>query len=283
MSHCHHLFATPLYTQAPAIRQNIHGSTEALLWRRNKALAVAEWARSNALWSIWTPLSMCTWKCKQEKLQQVALGLPVCTPWTGIFLKTMILTQQQKTTAPAQEHCCHERNLRPRQPHCAFSSEITGSYAHKTTLYSTPSTAQATDFVLPEDISPVPILRNKRSGRGGPTGSAKMLTCSPYKRKSEESIKKWKLFQPVIQETKRLRRKWKGILDQQVSKPTRLKKIVIRQRISFVHTAKEGSVMMCKERYRCNETCARTGALKNVQGQTRTNSYAITARRTNRL
>jgi len=55
------------------------------------------------------------------------------------------------------------------------------------------------------------------------------------------------------------------------------------QRMSFVHTAKEGSVMMCKERYRCSATCAGTGAVKNVQGQTRTNSYVITTCRTNRM
>jgi hypothetical protein len=49
---------------------------------------------------------------------------------------------------------------------------------------------------LPDDISPIPILRNKRSGRGRPRSSAEMLTCSPYKRKLEESLNKWKLFQP---------------------------------------------------------------------------------------
>jgi hypothetical protein len=99
------------------------------------------------------------------------------------------------------------------------------------TSYSAPSTAQSTDFILPEDISPILILRNKRSGRDGPTSSAKMLTCSRYKRKLEESIKKLKLFQPGKQETKRLRRKRKEILDQQVSKLTQLKKMVIRQRM----------------------------------------------------
>ena len=42
MLHRNLLFATPLNTLAPAIRQNINGPTEALQWRRNKALAVAE-------------------------------------------------------------------------------------------------------------------------------------------------------------------------------------------------------------------------------------------------
>jgi len=37
------------------------------------------------------------------------------------------------------------------------------------------------------------------------------------------------------------------------------------------------------ERDGCNVTCGRTGALNNVQGQTRTNSYAITAHSTNRM
>jgi hypothetical protein len=54
---------------------------------------------------------------------------------------------------------------------------------------------------LPEHILPVPILRTKRSGRGRPRSSAEMLTCSPYKRKLEESLKKRKLFQRGKQET----------------------------------------------------------------------------------
>jgi hypothetical protein len=55
---------------------------------------------------------------------------------------------------------------------CDLSSEVAGSCALKTTLYSTPSTSQSTGtmstgFILPEDISPIPILGNKRSSRGG--------------------------------------------------------------------------------------------------------------------
>jgi len=89
---------------------------------------------------------------------------------------------------------------------CAFSSVVAGSSALKTTSYSAPSTSHSTEntstnFILPEDISPVPILRNKRSGRGRRRGSAEMLTCSPYKRKLEEFLKKRKLFQPGKQET----------------------------------------------------------------------------------
>jgi hypothetical protein len=89
---------------------------------------------------------------------------------------------------------------------CAFSSVVAGSSALKTTSYSAPSTSHSTEntstnFILPEDISPVPILRNKRSGRGRRRGSAERLTCSPYKRKLEESLKKRKLFQPGKQET----------------------------------------------------------------------------------
>jgi len=55
-------------------------------------------------------------------------------------------------------------------------------------LHSTEN--MSTDYILPEDISPIPILRNRRSGRGWPRSSAKMLMCSPYKRKLEEYIKK---------------------------------------------------------------------------------------------
>jgi hypothetical protein len=89
---------------------------------------------------------------------------------------------------------------------CAFSSVVAGSSALKTTSYSAPSTSHSTEntstnFILPEDISPIPIVRNKTSGRGRPRGSAKMLTCSPYKRKLEKSLKKRKLFQPGKQET----------------------------------------------------------------------------------
>jgi hypothetical protein len=49
------------------------------------------------------------------------------------------------------------------------------------------------------------------------------------------------------------------------------------------HTAKESSLMMCKVRYGCNVSCARTSAMKNVQRYTRTSSYAITACRINRI
>ena len=62
-----------------------------------------------------------------------------------------------------------------------------------------------------------------------------------------------------------------------------LKKMVIRQEMSYVRTAKEGSLIMYKERYGCTALCVGTGAMKNVQGQTRTNLYVITACRTNRL
>jgi hypothetical protein len=62
-----------------------------------------------------------------------------------------------------------------------------------------------------------------------------------------------------------------------------LKKMVIRQKLSFVHAAKEGSLIMWKERYGCTASCAGTGAMKKVHGQTKTNSYAITACRTNRI
>jgi len=79
---------------------------------------------------------------------------------------------------------------------------------------------------LPEDISPIQILRNKRSGGGRPRSSAEMLTCYPYKRKYKESLKKRKLFQPGKQETKRLRRNCKGVPDQHESKPMRMKKMV---------------------------------------------------------
>jgi len=95
---------------------------------------------------------------------------------------------------------------------CAFSSEVAGNSALKTTTYSTSSTSQSTenrstDFIWIEDISPTPILRDKRSGRGRPRNSAEMLTCSPYKRKLEKYLKKRKLFQPGKQETNRLRKK----------------------------------------------------------------------------
>jgi hypothetical protein len=50
---------------------------------------------------------------------------------------------------------------------------------------------------LPEDISPIQILRNKRSGQGWPRSSGKMLTCSQYKRK---------LFQPGKQASKKVKR-----------------------------------------------------------------------------
>jgi hypothetical protein len=59
----------------------------------------------------------------------------------------------------------------------------------------------STDFILPGDTSLIPILRNKRSGRGRLKSSAEMLTCSPYKRILENSFKKRKLFQPGKQET----------------------------------------------------------------------------------
>jgi dihydropteroate synthase len=45
-----------------------------------------------------------------------------------------------------------------------------------------------------------------------------------------------------------------------------LKKMVIKQMMSFVHTAKESSLMMCKEKYGCNASRARTDVMKNVRG-----------------
>jgi hypothetical protein len=47
----------------------------------------------------------------------------------------------------------------------AFSSEVAGS-SLRTTSHSTPSTSHSTentstDFTLPDDISPLPIFRNK--------------------------------------------------------------------------------------------------------------------------
>jgi hypothetical protein len=46
------------------------------------------------------------------------------------------------------------------------------------------------DFIFLEDISPIPILRNKRSGRRRPRSSSEMVTCSTYKRNLEGSLKK---------------------------------------------------------------------------------------------
>jgi hypothetical protein len=123
---------------------------------------------------------------------------------------------------------------------------------------------------LPEDIPPIPILRNKRSGRGRPR-SAEMQTCSPYKRKLEESIKKRKWFQPRKQETgnkeasKKVKRDYRSASVQADAIEDNR-----NQRMSFVHTARESSVMMRKVRYWvqcvmcedwCHEECA--GAYKD--------------------
>jgi hypothetical protein len=100
--------------------------------------------------------------------------------------------QQQKSTTPVQEHCCHESNLQQRQPHFLLpvlksqvvlpsrQSHILLLPLHKYTENT------STGFILPEDISPIQILRNKRSGRGWPRSSPEMLTSSPYKRKLED-------------------------------------------------------------------------------------------------
>ena len=50
--------------------------------------------------------------------------------------------------------------------------------------------------------------------------------------------------------------------------------------MSFVYTAKVGSLIMGKERDGGTASCAGTCAMQIVQGQTRTYSYAITACRT---
>jgi len=42
-------------------------------------------------------------------------------PFNRNILKTLISMQQQKSTTPVQEHCCYERNLQRRQPHCMLS------------------------------------------------------------------------------------------------------------------------------------------------------------------
>jgi hypothetical protein len=59
--------------------------------------------------------------------------------------------------------------------------------------------------------------------------------------------------------------------------------MVIRERMSFVPTAKGSYLMMYKERYGCSASLARTGAMRNVQGQRRIHSYAITACRTKKI
>jgi hypothetical protein len=41
--------------------------------------------------------------------------------------------------------------------------------------------------------------------------------------------------------------------------------------MSFVHTAKKSTLMMCKDRYGCNAPCAMAGVGKNVRGHTGTN------------
>jgi hypothetical protein len=69
---------------------------------------------------------------------------------------------------------------------CAFNSEVTGSFALKTTSYSAPFGSQVyrtyvKRFMLYEDISPITIFRNKRSGRCRPRSSVKLLTCSPIR------------------------------------------------------------------------------------------------------
>jgi hypothetical protein len=122
-------------------------------------------------------------------------------------LTTLISMRQRKSTTPEHEHCCHERNLQHRQPHFVLSvlksqAVLPSRQPHILLLLLHNSTENmSTYFILPEDISPIPILRNKRSGQGRPRSSAEMLTCSPYKGKLEESLKKRKLFQPGKQET----------------------------------------------------------------------------------
>jgi hypothetical protein len=132
---------------------------------------------------------------------------------TGLHpLKTLISIQQQKGTALVHEHYCHERNLQHRQPHFVLSvlkshGVLPSIQLHILLLPINKSTENtSTNFVLPEDISSKPILRNKRSGPGEPRSSAEMLTCSPYKGKFEEALRKRKLFQPGKQETKRFPR-----------------------------------------------------------------------------
>jgi hypothetical protein len=87
---------------------------------------------------------------------------------------------------------------------------------------------------------PYRFWENKRSGRGRPISSVQLSACSPHKWKLEESLKKWKLFRLGKQEkgNKKSSEKSEEILDQQVSKPTRLKNIVIRHKMSPVHSGR---------------------------------------------
>jgi hypothetical protein len=130
---------------------------------------------------------MNTCKCKQEKFRRVALGLPACTPSIGMVFKTLFSIQQQKSTPPVQAHCCHGRNLQHRQLRFVLSflkSKIvlTSRQPHILLLPLHKTTENtSTHFALSEYISPIPILRNNRSGRGRPRSSAETLMCSPCK------------------------------------------------------------------------------------------------------
>ena len=119
-------------------------------------------------------------------LPELHLTGALCKIFTGVhsapleqeyIWKTLISMQQRNSTTPEQEHCCHERSLQHRQPQFVpsvlRSQVVLPSRQPHILLHPLHSLQKIrqTGFILP-DVSPIPILRNKRSGRGRRRSSA---------------------------------------------------------------------------------------------------------------
>lgn len=81
----------------------------------------------------------------------------------------------------ASTHCVQTA---PSQPNGIVVSSPSDSVS------STSANKTENRFILPHQISPVPVKKQKQSNRGRKPGKAQILTSSPYKRELQDSLKK---------------------------------------------------------------------------------------------
>jgi len=168
MSRHHDVFAISLNIEAPAIIQNIHGTTEALIWRRSNRSAASKKAQNNALPSVRTLLKCISantnrnncnkWLVSSE--QRYFWKLPL---WRSRW-RSGTRKQHQRTALTLPKRSCRTHT----QLLLAFLKLLL--FCLQTNLNSTPCTPRSTEgfpvyFVLPMQITPWRIWKEKIRSR----------------------------------------------------------------------------------------------------------------------